>query len=73
MSSPPDSATSKANNSVQSFVTALVINAGALALEVAAFTYLHSKYTRIYSPRSFLPPPRYIVKLPKIKIKNFLE
>jgi hypothetical protein len=61
MSTTPGKATSTANNSVQSFLTALVINAGALALEAAAFTYLHRKYARIYSPRSFLPPPRCII------------
>ena len=44
----------------QAFYTALVTNAGVLALELAAFVFLKHRLNRIYEPRVFLPPPQYV-------------
>jgi calcium permeable stress-gated cation channel len=44
-------------NSDQSFVTALVVNGALLFIEVGAFLILKERLGRIYSPRTFLPPP----------------
>ncbi|EIN07902.1 DUF221-domain-containing protein [Punctularia strigosozonata HHB-11173 SS5] len=41
----------------QTFVTSLVTNVALLAVEVGAFTILKSRLGRIYTPRTFLPPP----------------
>lgn len=45
------------SNSTNAFVTALVVNASLLVVEVGAFVILKSKLWRIYMPRSQLPPP----------------
>jgi hypothetical protein len=44
----------------QAFITALVTNAGLLAIQVGAFSILKGRMSRIYSPRTFLPPPMYV-------------
>jgi hypothetical protein len=38
-------------------LTALVTNAGLLTVEVGAFLILKQRLGRIYSPRTYLPPP----------------
>ncbi|KAF9261249.1 DUF221 family protein [Marasmius fiardii PR-910] len=48
---------SSGGGSTKSFVTALVANSALLGVEVAAFIILKAKLGRIYSPRTFLPPP----------------
>lgn len=48
------------NSSSQTFLTALVINAAILGLELVAFVILKHKLTRIYAPRTYLPPPEYV-------------
>ncbi|KAK0463530.1 DUF221 family protein [Desarmillaria tabescens] len=45
------------NSTTKTFVTALVVNGALLAAEVGAFLILKQKLGRIYSPRTFLPPP----------------
>ncbi|TCD61098.1 hypothetical protein EIP91_009035 [Steccherinum ochraceum] len=54
------SSTSAQSSSSQTFITALVTNLGILALELVAFVILKHKLTRIYEPRTFLPPPEYV-------------
>ncbi|KAF8893933.1 late exocytosis, associated with Golgi transport-domain-containing protein [Infundibulicybe gibba] len=44
------------SNSSKTFLTALVVNAGLLSVEVAAFLVLRTKLWRIYTPRPYLPP-----------------
>ncbi|KAJ7085862.1 DUF221 family protein [Mycena crocata] len=44
-------------NSTKTFLTALVANGGLLIVEVGAFLILKSRLGRIYSPRTYLPPP----------------
>ncbi|KIO24905.1 hypothetical protein M407DRAFT_15343 [Tulasnella calospora MUT 4182] len=61
------------SNSQNAFVTAFVTNAAALAVQVGAFTYLKGKLHRVYSPRSFLPPPeKRAEKLPSGPWKWFI-
>ncbi|KAF7315698.1 hypothetical protein MIND_00085400 [Mycena indigotica] len=50
-------ATSSTSNSTKTFVTALVANGALLAAEIAAFVILKNRLGRIYSPRTYLPPP----------------
>ncbi|KAK7039087.1 phosphate metabolism protein 7 [Paramarasmius palmivorus] len=45
------------SNSTKSFLTSLITNASLLAIEVSAFIILKQRLGRIYSPRTFLPPP----------------
>ncbi|PFH52049.1 hypothetical protein AMATHDRAFT_57827 [Amanita thiersii Skay4041] len=45
------------NNTSKSFAAALVTNTVLLALEVGIFVILKHKLWRIYSPRTYLPPP----------------
>ncbi|KAJ7268676.1 late exocytosis, associated with Golgi transport-domain-containing protein [Mycena haematopus] len=45
------------SNSTKAFLTALVANGGLLVVEVAAFVVLKNRLGRIYSPRTYLPPP----------------
>ena len=45
----------------QTFLTALVTNTGILAVEVVAFIILKHRLTRIYEPRTYLPPPEYVI------------
>ncbi|CAK5265567.1 unnamed protein product [Mycena citricolor] len=45
------------SNSTQTFLTSLVVNGTLLAVEVIAFVILKSRLGRIYSPRTYLPPP----------------
>ncbi|KAJ6594223.1 DUF221 family protein [Mycena capillaripes] len=53
------------SNSTKSFLTALVANGGLLVVEIAAFVILKSRLGRIYSPRTYLPPPdKRAVELP---------
>ena len=47
----------------QTFLTALVTNTGILAVEVVAFIILKHRLTRIYEPRTYLPPPEYVILL----------
>ncbi|TRM61312.1 hypothetical protein BD626DRAFT_406026 [Schizophyllum amplum] len=51
------SADKAASSTDTSFVTALVVNAALLAVEVGAFIILKQRLERIYYPRTFLPPP----------------
>ncbi|KAF7334111.1 DUF221-domain-containing protein [Mycena venus] len=44
-------------SNTKSFLTALVANGGLLVAEVASFLMLRNCLARIYSPRTFLPPP----------------
>ncbi|GJE89817.1 hypothetical protein PsYK624_059250 [Phanerochaete sordida] len=41
----------------QTFLTALVTNAAILSIEILAFVFLKHRLSRIYAPRTFLPPP----------------
>ncbi|KAJ3833350.1 DUF221 family protein [Lentinula raphanica] len=43
--------------SAQSFVTAVVANSALLLVELGLFTGLKQRLERIYSPRTYLPPP----------------
>ncbi|KAJ7595058.1 DUF221 family protein [Mycena floridula] len=45
------------SGTTKTFVTALVANAGLLIVEVVAFVLLKQRLGRIYSPRTYLPPP----------------
>ncbi|GJJ07100.1 hypothetical protein Clacol_001300 [Clathrus columnatus] len=47
-------ATSK---TTQTFVTSLVTNTILLGVEVIAFSYLKDNLSRVYTPRTYLPPP----------------
>lgn len=49
------------SSSSQTFLTALVTNAAILGVELVAFIVLKHKLTRIYEPRSYLPPPEYVL------------
>lgn len=44
-------------NDSQTFLTALITNAAVLGVEVVAFVVLKHRMSRIYAPRTFLPPP----------------
>ncbi|KAG7442520.1 DUF221-domain-containing protein [Guyanagaster necrorhizus] len=55
MSVTAEQASSK--NTTKTFITALVVNGGLLAAEVGSFLILKQKLGRIYSPRTYLPPP----------------
>lgn len=47
----------KVNSSTgQTFLTAFVINAAALGVQLLAFLVLKNRLTRIYGPRTYLPP-----------------
>lgn len=48
-----DNATSK---TTQTFVTSFITNAALLAIEVVAFSYLKDNLSRVYTPRTYLPP-----------------
>ncbi len=50
------------NSTTKTFVTALVVNGGLLVVEVGAFLILKQKLGRIYSPRTYLPPPEFVDK-----------
>ncbi|KAK0441132.1 DUF221 family protein [Armillaria borealis] len=50
------------NSTTKTFVTALVVNGGLLVVEVGAFLILKQKLGRIYSPRTYLPPPEFVEK-----------
>ncbi|EKM57401.1 uncharacterized protein PHACADRAFT_92160 [Phanerochaete carnosa HHB-10118-sp] len=53
------------NTDSQTFLTALVTNAAILSLEIIAFVFLKHRLSRIYEPRTYLPPPsKRAVKLP---------
>ncbi|KAG9099222.1 hypothetical protein FS749_001789 [Ceratobasidium sp. UAMH 11750] len=53
------------NNSSQTFGTAFVTNIALLGIQVGAFVILKKKMSRIYSPRTVLPPPgKRAVELP---------
>ncbi|KAK7031452.1 hypothetical protein R3P38DRAFT_2923651 [Favolaschia claudopus] len=45
------------SNTTKTFVTALVANVALLAVEICAFVILRNRLGRVYSPRTFLPPP----------------
>ncbi|KAL0946485.1 hypothetical protein HGRIS_012702 [Hohenbuehelia grisea] len=45
------------NSAATAFVTALVTNAALLTVEVGIFLILKTRLYRIYSPRTYLPPP----------------
>ncbi|KAJ7141507.1 hypothetical protein C8R44DRAFT_604374 [Mycena epipterygia] len=45
------------SSSTKTFLTALVANGGLLVVEVGAFLVLKNRLGRIYSPRTYLPPP----------------
>ncbi|CAG7847024.1 Uncharacterized protein RSN1 AltName: Full=Rescuer of SRO7 at high Nacl protein 1 [Serendipita indica DSM 11827] len=44
------------NNTLRSFLTSLGLNAGLLVLQTGFFVFLKSRLTRVYAPRSYLPP-----------------
>ena len=46
-----------ASNTSHTFLTALVTNSALLAIELGAFVLLKNRLNRIYSPRTYLPPP----------------
>lgn len=41
----------------QTFLTSLATNAGVLSIELIAFVFLKHRLSRIYEPRTYLPPP----------------
>ncbi|KAF8529554.1 DUF221 family protein [Hysterangium stoloniferum] len=41
----------------ETFITALITNSSFLAVELIAFTFLKNRLSRIYTPRTYLPPP----------------
>ncbi|KAK7455300.1 phosphate metabolism protein 7 [Stygiomarasmius scandens] len=45
------------SNSSKSFMTALIANGALLGIEVGAFLVMKSNMERIFSPRTYLPPP----------------
>ena len=45
------------NTDSQTFLTALVTNAAVLGIELVAFVFLKHRLSRIYAPRTYLPPP----------------
>ncbi|KAJ3732412.1 DUF221 family protein [Lentinula guzmanii] len=47
----------RVTTSTQSFVAAVVANSALLLIEVGLFTALKQRLERIYSPRTYLPPP----------------
>lgn len=55
MTSVPSDAATRASS--KSFVTALVTSTALLAVEFGAFVIMKRKMGRIYSPRTYLPPP----------------
>ncbi|KAF5389147.1 hypothetical protein D9757_004969 [Collybiopsis confluens] len=44
-------------NSTRAFITALIANTALLGVEVGLFLFLKQRLKRIYSPRTYLPPP----------------
>lgn len=52
-----------ASANTQSFITALVVNSALLLVEVGAFTILQQHFKRVYSPRTYLPPPEYVKEI----------
>jgi calcium permeable stress-gated cation channel len=48
-------------NSDKAFTTALVVNGALLCIEVGAFLILKEKLSRVYSPRTYLPPPEHVI------------
>ncbi|KAF9467356.1 DUF221 family protein [Collybia nuda] len=56
MSIDPNKVNGNSNTS-QTFLTALVANAGLLVVEVGAFLILKQRLWRVYTPRAYLPPP----------------
>ena len=48
------------SSSSQTFITALVTNLAILGIELVAFVALRRRLTRIYEPRTYLPPPEYV-------------
>ncbi|KIP07764.1 hypothetical protein PHLGIDRAFT_70481 [Phlebiopsis gigantea 11061_1 CR5-6] len=51
------SAAKAEGNDSQTFLTALITNAAVLGAEVVAFVILRRRLSRIYEPRTYLPPP----------------
>jgi hypothetical protein len=45
----------------KTFLTALVANGGLLVVEIVAFVVLKNRLGRIYSPRTYLPPPALVL------------
>lgn len=41
----------------ETFVTSLVTNVALLCIQVGIFLVLKKKFGRVYSPRTYLPPP----------------
>jgi calcium permeable stress-gated cation channel len=65
---------SQANNSTtKTFLTALVANGGLLAVEVGAFIILKQRLGRIYSPRTYLPPPECVCSLWRFHLRLILR
>ncbi|KAF7306002.1 hypothetical protein HMN09_00754700 [Mycena chlorophos] len=52
------SSSQASSSSTKTFVTALVANGALLVAEVGAFVILKNRLGRIYSPRTYLPPPQ---------------
>ncbi|KIM21247.1 hypothetical protein M408DRAFT_109602 [Serendipita vermifera MAFF 305830] len=44
------------NNTVGSFLTSLALNGGLLVLQTLIFVALKDKLSRVYQPRTYLPP-----------------
>jgi hypothetical protein len=54
----------KANSgTTQTFVTAFVTNIGLLTFQVGVFLYLKQHLGRVYSPRTYLPPPECVASV----------
>ncbi|THU96938.1 DUF221-domain-containing protein [Dendrothele bispora CBS 962.96] len=47
----------RVNNTSKSFLTALVANGALLSIEVGAFLVMKANMERMFSPRTYLPPP----------------
>lgn len=56
--------------SSKAFLTSLVANVGLLSIEVGAFVILKARISRIYSPRTFLPPPEVCARTRGVLVSN---
>ncbi|KAF8586259.1 DUF221-domain-containing protein [Ramaria rubella] len=51
------SASSATGKTTQTFLTALITNSVLLTIEISVFILLKNRLSRIYTPRTYLPPP----------------
>lgn len=47
--------------STASFLSALVFNSAVFAVQIGVFTLLRPYFKSIYEPRTYVPPPEYVV------------